>query len=76
MSEAGLELLITLDDPRNAQECDAFNHHQAEHTGTYWSGQPDSWGRHDHRAEEITDNDSYDVASNTSAGKEHHRELF
>ena len=61
MREEDLQLLITLDDPWNAQECDAFNHHQSEHAGTYWSGQPDSWGRHDHRAEDIADYDPYKV---------------
>ena len=32
MSEEDLELLITLDDPRDAQEEDTFNHLQAENT--------------------------------------------
>lgn len=41
MSEEDLELLITLDDPWNAQECDTFYDHQAEHTVTYWPVQPD-----------------------------------
>jgi len=62
-NHAGLELLITLDDPWNAQESDAFNHHQADHVGTYWSGQPDSWERHNHRAEDIIDDDPYKVTS-------------
>ena len=76
MHEEDLQLLITLDDPWNAQECDTFNNHQAEHTVTHWPGQPGpTRGRHDHRAEDITDNDSYKVTSNTSAEKEHHHEL-
>lgn len=40
VSEEGLQLLITLDDPWNARECDAFNSRQAEHAGAYRSGQP------------------------------------
>lgn len=51
MSEEGLQLLITLDDPWNAKECDTFNSRLAEHAV---SGQPDQTrGRHDRRAEEI-----------------------
>ena len=44
MSEEDLELLVTLDDPWNAQECDTFNGRQAEHTHTHRPGQPDSTG--------------------------------
>ena len=40
MSEEDLELLITLDDPGDAQEQDTFNHLQAENTVAYWPGQP------------------------------------
>ena len=62
MREEDLQLLITLDDPWNAQECDTFNNPQVEHTDTYWPGQPDSTrGRHDHRAEDVIDNDPYKV---------------
>ena len=62
MSEEDLQLLITLDDPWNAQECDTFNNHQAEHTGTYRPGQPEpTSGRYDLRAEEVIDNDPYEV---------------
>ena len=76
MSEEDLELLITLDDPWNAQECATFNNHQAEHTVAYWPGQPaPTRGRHDHRAEDVIDNDSYKVTSNTSAVKERHHGL-
>lgn len=75
MSEEDLQLLITLDDPWNAQECDTFNSRQAEHTVTYRPGQPDpTMGRHDHRAEDIIDNYSFKVTSNTSAEKGHHHE--
>lgn len=77
MHEEDLRLLITLDDPWNAQECDAFNNHQAEHTVTHRPGRPDpTRGRHDRRAEDITDNGSYEVTSNTPAGEGHHHELF
>ena len=77
MREGDLQLLLTLDDPWNAQECDTFNNRQAEHTVTRRPGRPDpTRGRHDHRAEDILDNDSYEVSSNTSAGEEHRRELF
>ena len=52
MSEEDLELLITLDDPWNEQECDTFNSQQAEQSDTYRPGQPDPTpGRHDHRAD-------------------------
>jgi ketosteroid isomerase-like protein len=63
MSEEDLQLLITLDDPRDAQEEDTFNHLQAENTVAYWPGQPfPATGRHDHRAEAIIDNDPDKVA--------------
>jgi hypothetical protein len=53
MSEEGLQLLITIDDPWNAQECDTFNSLPAEHAV---AGQPaPTRGRHDRRAEEISD---------------------
>lgn len=53
MSEEGLQLLLTLDDPWNVQECDTFNGRQAEEA---ISGQPDpARGRRDRRAEEIPD---------------------
>ena len=42
MSEENLQLLITLDDPWNAQECDTFYNRQAENTGAYWSGRGDT----------------------------------
>ncbi len=52
MSEEDLQLLITLDDPGNAEEGDTFSHLQAENTVAYWPGQPfPARGRHDHRAE-------------------------
>ena len=38
MSEEDLELLITLDDPRYAQEEDTFNHLQVNNL-EYWLGQ-------------------------------------
>ena len=77
MREEDLQLLITLDDPWNAQECDTFQNHQAEHTVMYWPVQPvPTRGRHDHRAEDIIDIDSYKVTSNASAEKEYHHELF
>lgn len=39
MSEEDLELLITLDEPVDAQEGDAFNHLQGENTLEYWLSQ-------------------------------------
>jgi hypothetical protein len=52
MSEEDLQLLITLDDPGDAQEEDTFNHLQAENTIAFWPGQPfPARRRHDHRAE-------------------------
>ncbi|HYY58210.1 MAG TPA: hypothetical protein VE842_12830 [Pyrinomonadaceae bacterium] len=62
MSEEELQLLITLDDPWDAQEEDTFNHLQAEHI-VAWPGQPfqATW-RHDHRAEAVIDNDPYKMA--------------
>jgi hypothetical protein len=57
---AGLELLITLDDPWNAQECDAFYNRQAERPVTYWAGRTEpTTGRRDRPAEDILDNASY-----------------
>lgn len=44
MSEEDLRLLVTLDDPWNAQECDTFNGHQAEHTHTHSHGQTEPAG--------------------------------
>ncbi len=38
MSEEDLQLLITLDDPGNAEEGDTFSHLQAENTVAYWPG--------------------------------------
>lgn len=77
MPEEDLQLLITLDDPWNAQECDIFNNRQAEHSVTHRPGQPRTTRvRHDHRAEEITDLDSYELTSNTADGEEHHHDLF
>jgi hypothetical protein len=59
MSEEDLELLITLDDPWDAQEEDTFNHLQAEHI-VAWPGQPfPAMERHDHRAEAVIDNGPY-----------------
>jgi CheY-like chemotaxis protein len=56
MREEDLQLLITLDDPWNAQECDIFYNPQAAHTVTYRPGQPyPTMGRHEHRAEDIID---------------------
>lgn len=73
MREEDLLLLITLDDPWNAQECDIFNNHPAVHTVTYLPGRPyPTTGRHDRRAEDIFDTDSYRLTSNTSAGKGNH----
>jgi SnoaL-like polyketide cyclase len=58
MSEEDFELLLTLDDPRDAQEQDTFNHLQAEKTLEYWLGQLFlAKGQHDQRAEAIIDND-------------------
>ena len=61
MREEDLELLITLDDPWDAQEEDTFNHLQAEHI-VAWPGQPFpvTW-RHDHRAEAVIDNGPHPV---------------
>lgn len=71
MSEEDLQLLITLDDPWNAQECDTFN----KHTVTLRRGQPEpTRGRHDHRAEDIIDNYSFKMTSNTSTEKGHYHE--
>jgi hypothetical protein len=42
MSEEDLQLLITLDDPWNARECDTFYNRQAEKTGAYWPGRSDT----------------------------------
>lgn len=53
-TRADLELLITLDDPWNAQECDTFNNHQAEHTATHPPGQTYSArGQDDNRADSL-----------------------
>lgn len=62
MSEEDLELLITLDDPWDAQEEDTFNHLQAEHI-VAWPGQPfpETW-RHDHQTEDVIDNEPYRAA--------------
>ncbi|HET6890036.1 MAG TPA: hypothetical protein VFH31_02950 [Pyrinomonadaceae bacterium] len=61
MSEEDLELLITLDDPVDAQEEDTFNH-QDENTLEYWLGKPfPERGRHSDPAEAIIDNDPDDV---------------
>ena len=49
LSEEDLQLLITLDDPWDAQEEDTFNHLQAENI-VAWPGQP---FRHDHPAEAV-----------------------
>ena len=69
MREGDLQLLITVDDPWNAQECDIFNNRQAEHSVTHRRGQPDTTsGRHDHRAEDVIDSVSYKAAANTTAG--------
>ena len=77
MREGDLQLLITLDDPWNAQECDAFNNRQAGHSVRSRPIQPDpTGGRHDRRAEDVIDDGSYKLTSNTSTGKEHHRGLF
>ena len=77
MREGDLRLLLTLDDPWNARERDAFDDRQAGHGAAVRPGQPaPTRGRRDRRAEEMTGNDSYEVTLNTSAGGEHHRELF
>ncbi len=77
MREGDLQLLITLDDPWNAQELDGFNNRQAGHSVTSRPGQPDpTRGRHDRRAEDVNDDGSYKVTSNTSAGKGHHHGPF
>ncbi len=61
MTEQDLQLLITLDDPWDAQEEDTFNYLQAEHI-VAWPGEPfPATGRHDHRAEAVIDNDLYKV---------------
>jgi len=44
MSEADLELLITLDDPEGAPEEDTFKHLPAENTLEYWLDQPQGKG--------------------------------
>lgn len=63
MSEEDLQLLITLDDPWDAQEEDTFNHLQAENI-VAWPGQPfPETELHDHRAEAVIHNDPYKVAS-------------
>lgn len=41
MIEDDLQLLITLDDPWNVQECDAFNRQQTDQTRKFFPGQPD-----------------------------------
>ncbi|HEY9404637.1 MAG TPA: hypothetical protein VIQ24_18410 [Pyrinomonadaceae bacterium] len=77
MPEEDLQLLITLDDPWNAQECDMFNNRQAEHSVMHRPDQPGpTRERHDHRAEEFTDIDSYKLTSNTTDGEEHQHDLF
>lgn len=77
MSEEDLRLLITLDDPWNAQECDTFYSRQAEHTDMYRPGQPGpTRGRHDHRAVDIIDNYSFKMTSNTPAEKGHYHERY
>jgi hypothetical protein len=61
MSEEDLQLLITLDDPWDAQEEDTFNHLQADHI-VAWPGLPFPLaGQHDHQEEDIIDNDPYPV---------------
>lgn len=62
MSEEDLELLITLDDPGDAQEDDTFNHLQAKNTLEYWLGQRfPAWCRLNQRSEGVSDNDAYKV---------------
>jgi len=61
MSEEELQVLITLDDPWDAQEEDTFEHLKAEHI-VAWPGEPlPATGPHDHRAEDIIDNVPYPV---------------
>jgi uncharacterized protein YifE (UPF0438 family) len=61
MSEEDLQLLVTLDDPWDAQEDDNFNHLQAENI-VAWPGEPfPETGRHDHQAEAVIDNGPYPV---------------
>ena len=61
MSEEDLQLLVTLDDPWDAQEEDNFNHLQAEKI-VAWPGEPfPATGRYDHRAEAVIDNGHYQV---------------
>lgn len=63
MSEEELELLITLDDPVDAQQEDIFNHLQARNTFLRWFGKPfTAWERYEHRAETAVDNDAYTVS--------------
>lgn len=62
MSEEDLELLITLDDPGDAQEEDTFDHLRAENTLEYWLGQLfPARGQHDYRAEAVGHNDAYQL---------------
>ena len=76
MREEDLQLLLTLDDPWNVQECETFTTRQSGHTAAHGRVQPrPTSGRHDHRAEEIIDHDSYMPTANTTAGKRHHHEL-
>jgi hypothetical protein len=77
MREGDLQLLITMDDPWNARECDAFDNRQAARNVAYRPGRPHPTSvRHGHRAAEIIGDDSHEATSNTPAGKEHHLELF
>ena len=52
MSEEELQLLITIDDPWNAQECDTFYNYQPEHTHVLARSAGSDQGRHDLRAED------------------------
>ncbi len=44
MSEADLELLITLDDPEDPEKEDTFHHLEAENTVAHWPDQPQQGG--------------------------------
>jgi hypothetical protein len=63
MSEDDLELLVTIDDPGEAQAEDTFKHLQANNTLEYWLGQLFlARGWHDQQAEAFSNDDSYKMA--------------
>lgn len=52
MSEEDLQLLVTIDDPWNAQECDTFYNAEPEHLHVLGRSAGSDQERHDFRAED------------------------